>query len=192
MSTINYQSALLLTISLLGLAVAKEPTILFLGPNGVRPLNGNNYGSDMSAAASAASAYGQSSQSLFGGFPSGLASALSSFRDQESSSGSNFNIFRIGEKFQDRMASQKKGPRIIVIPPLAPAPKPSSHQRYASYANPMSAYGGYHSPHAYAASTNHYSTSPYRSPYAPARSYYMSPMAYPVGQAIYGGYGWRK
>lgn len=157
---------------------AKEPTILFLGPNGVRPLNTynqNQYGSGSSMSGNG------NGGGMFSAFPSALSSALNSFRDRDRDaepSSSNF-IFRLGERFQERAAKQK-GPRIIVIPPLN-SPKP----RYASapYGTPQ--YGGqYHG-----ASSNHHYQHAY-SPYS-RHSYNPYMTTYPgVAQSVYGGYGY--
>src|SRR5689334_21711540 len=93
-------------VSLLGLfasAYAKEPTILFLGPNGVRPLNGYNQNYGAGASLSSMSNNG----GMFSGFPAALTSALNSFRDRDTETSSSNFIFRLGERFQERNAKQK-------------------------------------------------------------------------------------
>lgn len=81
-------------------ARSKEPTILFLGPNGVRPLTyGGGGGGDSGESRSGVGA-------VFSALPSTLGAMVTNFRDRDSEDRSNF-IFRLGERFQERSSKQK-------------------------------------------------------------------------------------
>ncbi|KAI1307927.1 hypothetical protein HDE_00554 [Halotydeus destructor] len=182
---------------------AKEPTILFLGPNGVRPISG--YGNGASSGGS--SDYGSNSGMLMNTL-GGVLSNIRGDRDRDDSERSSFNIFRLGERFQERQQKQKSGPRIIVIPPLGGNAKGPLQRYGSSYGGQPALYGQQRygqqsqygqqgqygqqsqygsSPYA-SASNSHYTRSPYygHNSYGHRYGYMAQPSPYSMSQSMYG------
>lgn len=155
---------------------AAEPTVIFLGPNGVRPVDGSSSSSN-----------------------NGMVQQQSISNRDEGSSGSKFDLYSISaaikEKLQERQ-SKKSGPRIIVIPQQQQSQ--TSNVQRSTY-NPQTSFSSGQFASSYSPSFSNYgqgysygSSSPYGgansySPYA-AASTYSNTYAYPSSYPSYSSY----